>query len=149
MISSYTRIPASLLDKLNGDKLNKDINKFVKKTGQDALENVKEFGKGVGSVTTPYGGAPHWQGKIYEPGHYSGYLSDTHYMKMEGSNNAKILSDAEFVEGVIEGFSTNWNITFPPNYYHKRAVDKLFTTNLYGNKVIENWKEVRNQGTNW
>ena len=150
MISSKVTIPPSLLKKLDSRKLEKDVEKFVKKTGQDAVDNVREFGLGVGSVYPPEGGAPHWQGKITHAGHYSGYLSDIHYMIMSSSNNAQILSEAEFVWGVIEGYSTNEpGKTFPPNYYHKRAVDKLYKTNLYGNKFQENWKDVRQQGTSW
>ena len=150
MISQRVTIPSSLLKKLDKNALERDVERLVKKTTEDALEKVKEYGVGSGSTLEPYGGAPHWQGKITVPGHYSGYLSDTHYMKMQNPKNGQVVSDAEFVEGVIEGYSTNWsNVTFLENRYHKRAVDKLLESNLYGNKIQENWSNIRNKGTNW
>jgi len=150
MISATVTMPPSLLKRLDSSSIKKDIELLVEQTSDDALENVKEFGLGVGSVLEPYGGAPHWQGKITVEGHYSGYLSDSHYKKHESANHAQIVSSAEFVEGVIEGYSTNWEgVTFGANNYHKRAVDKLFQTNLYGNKIQENWKNIRNTRSSW
>lgn len=144
MISQRVTLSNALLKRLDTNALERDVERFVKKTTEDALENVKKYGVGVSGGREPRGGAPHWQGPIRIPGHYSGYLSDTHYMKMKNPKNGQIVSDAEFVEGVIEGYSTNVaNLTFPENRYHKRAVDELLTTNLYGNRVQENWSEIR------
>lgn len=149
MIRTNVKVAPSLLDKLNGKKLETQIESLVMKTGENALQNIKEFGLGVGSVLEPFGGAPHWQGKITVPGHYSGYLSDSHYLRKQSPFHVQIVSSAEFTEGVIEGFSTNWNITFGPNHYHKRAVDKLFTTGLYGNQIQSNWNSIRNNRVSW
>ena len=142
MISHNVKIPPSLLKKLNKSFIEKKGELLIDKVSNEALENVKEFGLGTGSVLEPYGGAPHWQGKITVQGHYSGYLSDTHYRKHETPFHAQIVSDAEFVDGVLKGYSTNWEgVTFGMNNYPKRAVDKLVQTNLYGNRIQEFWKE--------
>ena len=142
MISFRKRISPSLMRILSKDYVEKKGELLVDKVSSEALYNVKEFGLGVGSVLEPYGGAPHWQGKIEVQGHYSGYLSDTHYRKHESPLHAQIVSDAEFVDGVLKGYSTNWHgRTFGMNNYPKRAVDKLVQTNLYGNRIQEFWKE--------
>lgn len=126
MISTKIRVSPSLLKKLSRNVGEECIEDLVDKIGVDSLENVKEFGLGVGSVAEPYGGAPHWQGKIYVEGHYRGYLSDTHYMKHEDPYHVQIVSSAEFVDGVLQGYSTNWHgVVFGANNYPKRAVDKL------------------------
>lgn len=127
MISYDVKIPESLFNKLNKSIWEDCVEDFVDKVGVDALTNVKEYGEGVGAGwTEPFGGAPHWKGKIEIPGHYSGYLSDMHKLHHVDRFHVQIVSSAEFTEGVIEGYSTNWNITFGPNAYHKRAVDRLY-----------------------
>lgn len=133
MIISRTRVPNSLLIKLSSYNLEQVASRLVNKVGDDALRNVREYGVGTaGGNENPTGGAPYWQGQIKIAGHRRGYLSDSHYIKQINPFNVQIVSNADFVEGVLDGFSTNWRgqggipITFPPNYYHKRAVDKLY-----------------------
>lgn len=147
MIHYNISISNNLRKRIDKNILEKDIGLLIEKTSDAALNNVKEFGLGVGSVTEPFGGAPHWQGEITVQGHYRGYLSDSHYKKHETPYNAQIISSAEFVEGVIRGYSTNWHgVRFGANNYHKRAVDKLLESNLYGNNIQENWAKIRNRG---
>lgn len=142
MISTKVKVPQSLLKKLSKEYVEKKGALLVDKTSQEALNNVKQFGLGSGSTIVPFGGAPHWQGKITVQGHYSGYLSDTHYRKIVSPLHAQIASDAEFVDGVLRGYSTNWHgHHFGLNNYPKRAVDALVQTNLYGNRIQEFWKE--------
>lgn len=137
MISYRVKIPNSLKIKLSSYNMTHVTKRFTNKIGLEALRNVREFGIGTaGGNTNPTGGAPYWQGKIWEKGHRRGYLSDSHYLKQTGINEVQIVTSADFAEGVIEGISTNWftsdgfPYTFPPNRYHKRAVDKLYTENV-------------------
>lgn len=142
MISTKVIVPDSLKKKLTKEFVDKKAEILIDKTSQEALSYVKEFGLGTGSTIEPFGGAPHWQGKVTVQGHYSGYLSDTHYRKVLSPLHAQIASDAEFVDGVLRGYSTNWHgHRFGLNNYPKRAVDKLVQTNLYGNRIQEFWKE--------
>lgn len=150
MISTKVKVPQSLLKKLDSGTTEKHIENLVSKTSDDALANVKEFGLGVGSVLQPYGGAPHWQGKIQVLGHYSGYLSDTHYKVQQSPYHAQIVSSADFVDGVLQGYSTNWaGVRFGANNYPKRAVDKLLKSNLFGNQIQKNWSDIRKSGGVW
>ena len=132
MISTKVTIPQSLLKKLDRKPYEDTLKEVVDKTGVDALNKVQEYGTGVSGGYEPEGGAPHWLGIVSVPGHYSGYLSDEHHIKHIDSYNVQIVATAEFADGVINGYSTNWidkktgnMLRFPPNPYHKRAVDTL------------------------
>lgn len=150
MISYRVKIPNSLKIRLSSYHMNNNVKFLVNEISEEALRYVKEYGIGTaGGNTNPTGGAPVWQGKVGglgKAGHYRGYLSDSHYIKRVAENHAQIISSADFVDGVIEGYSTNWfdkngnPITFPPNRYHKRAVDKLMqndVANVYWKRVTE------------
>lgn len=140
MISYRVKIPNSLKIKLSSYNMTQVTKRFTNKIGLEALRNVREFGIGTaGGNTNPTGGAPVWQGKVGglgKTGHYRGYLSDSHYLKQSNSNEAQVVTTADFAEGVIIGISTNWfdkngnPVTFPPNRYHKRAVDKLYANGI-------------------
>lgn len=131
MISANVSISPSLKRKLEKSWMDNNVSKLVDSVANQSLWNIQEYGFGSAKGNTPSGGAPIWQGKIYDNTHYRGYLSESHFIHKESNNNAKIVSSADFLEGVIKGYSTNWTdsqgnaYTFPPNYYHKRAVDKL------------------------
>lgn len=128
MIISRTKVPTSLIVKLSKYNFEQTTSQFVNDVSNEALRNVREYGIGTaGGNEDPTGGAPYWQGKIEVEGHRRGYLSDSHYIKNINPFHAQIVSSADFVDGVIYGYSTNGTGRFPPNPYHKRAVDKLYT----------------------
>lgn len=165
MITAECIIPQSLKRKLKKSWLDNRANNLTTGVANNLLWNVQEYGFGVGNYSLPYpnydenhhgysktnrtpsGGAPIWQGKISETGHYRGYLSESHYIKYVSSNHAQIVSSADFTEGVIRGYSTNWFNTdgepyyFPPNPYHKRAVDKMYRENV----IPTVWKSIRDK----
>ena len=130
MISANVKIPQSLLNRLTKTWVDNSASDLVDATATNMLWNIQEYGFGSAGQNTPSGGAPIWQGRIWEDGHYRGYLSESHYIKKINPFNAQIVTPADFVEGVIEGYSTNWfyhdgiPVVFPPNPYHKRVVDK-------------------------
>lgn len=138
MISANVKIPQSLLNKLSQTWVDNSASDLVDATATDMLWNIQEYGFGSADLQTPSGGAPIWQKKITVPGHYRGYLSESHYIKKENPFNAQIVTSAEFVEGVIYGFSTNSEGTFNPNPYHKRAVDTTFRNG----KIPVIWKNI-------
>ncbi len=163
MISAECVIPQSLKRKLEKSWLDNRANNLTVAVSNSLLWNVQEYGFGVGKYSlsypnydslaytnsrrTPSGGAPVWQGRIYENGHYRGYLSESHYIKYVSPNHAQIVSSADFTEGVIRGYSTNWFNSdgepyyFPPNPYHKRAVDKMYRENV----IPTAWKSIRDK----
>lgn len=137
------RIPNSLKIRLSKYHHEQKVKIFINETGQDALNYVKQYGVGTaGGNTNPTGGAPVWQGKIETSGHYRGYLGESHFLRRVAYNHVQIASSADFVEGLMEGVSTNWfnedgyPVTFPPNYYHKRAVDSL----IIQQHIPVNWR---------
>ena len=131
MISINTRISPNLKRKMSGKWVDEIASTLVDTTSNALLWNIQEYGFGSAKGNTPSGGSPIWQGRIYEKGHYRGYLRESHHIVKESFYHSKIVSSADFVEGVIEGYSTNWQtsdgeeIVFGKNYYHKRAVDKF------------------------
>ena len=133
MISAKVNISKSLSSKLSPTWLNNCTSQFVDAVANRVLWNIQEYGFGSAKGNSPSGGSPIWQGMIWETGHYRGYLTESHQIKKLTPYHAQIVSSADFVEGVIEGFSTNWfdsdmnPITFPANYYHKRAVDRMYS----------------------
>lgn len=141
MISIKVDIPNKLKIRLSKYNTDITIGQFINKVGDDALLNVREYGEGGGN---PSGGAPYWQGKVTQKGHYRGYLSSSHYIKRISNNHIQIVSSAGFAEGVIIGQSTNWTTrdggayVFAPNPYHKRAVDKLYESG----SIQTNWRRV-------
>lgn len=127
MISSNVKIPNSLKIKLSKYYTNQNIKLLVNEVGDEALRKVKAYGIGTaGGNSNPTGGAPVWQKEVTVNGHYRGYLSDSHYLKRVSDTHVQIVSSAEFVDGVIGGYSTNGWGDFLPNPYHKRAVDSLY-----------------------
>lgn len=126
MISSKAKIPNSLKIKLSKYNMDNIASQLVNRVSEDVLLKVREYGEGTAGGNEPTGGAPYWQGEITVKGHRRGYLSDSHYIKRVDNYNTQIASSAEFTDGVINGYSTNWRgVTFRPNPYHKRAVDKF------------------------
>jgi len=148
VISAKTSIPPSLIRKLSRNWVDNRATNLVNSVANATLWNIREYGFGVAKSVlaypnydsdeydvenrTPSGGAPIWQGEIKESGHYRGYLSESHYVKSISPYHAQIVTPAEFVWGVIEGYSTNGNYRFPENPYHKRAVDKMYRDNIIG-----------------
>ena len=148
MISAKVKIPNSLKIKLSKYHIENNTKFLVNEVSEETLRKVKAYGIGTaGGNTNPTGGAPVWQGKVGDKlghtGHYRGYLSDSHYIKRVNNTHAQIVSSADFVDGVINGYSTNWfdsqgnPRTFPPNPYHKRAVDEMYREGFqeYWNRV--------------
>ena len=159
----------SLQRKLNKKWMEQNVSDLTDAVSNGILWNIKEYGVGVARTVAgfphykgeydraedtslnnpvnPTGGAPIWQGVISEPGHYRGYLSESHYIKKINSKQSYIATPAEFVWGVIYGYSTNEdqagnrNITFPPNPYHKRAVDNYIASGK--TKII--WSNIINR----
>lgn len=137
MIKVNVKFP-SLKRKLEGSWMKNRTTNLVDGVANKCLWNIQEYGFGSAGGNTPSGGSPIWQGKIWEKGHYRGYLSESHYIKKNGYNNAQIVTSADFVWGVIEGYSTNWfdsdmnPVIFPENRYHKRAVDNMYKDNTIG-----------------
>lgn len=144
MISQKITLSPSVTKKLSKSWINENSSKLVDAVATDMLWNIQEYGFGSAKGNTPSGGSPIWQGRIMEKGHYRGYLTESHQIKKVDSHNAKIVSSADFVEGVIEGVSTNWfdsdmnPVVFGENLYHKRAVDKTFAER----KIPIIWKNV-------
>lgn len=153
MISANVRLSPSLEEKLKQSWIDTKADELTDAIAHATLENVKEYGIGVAREVlafpnydendgkhetnrTPSGGSPIWQGEITEVGHYRGYLSESHRIEKVNHYQSRIVTPAEFVWGVIEGYSTNSfdsmgnEIRFPPNPYHKRAVDKMFSEGL-------------------
>jgi len=115
----------------------------TQKIAEDTLANVKVYGEGVGNGRTAKGGSPWWQGKVTVQGHYRGYLSDSHSVKKVDKFHKQIVSSAGFVEGVIEGYSTNWaGVRFGMNNYPKRAVDKTYRDGSIPSRVRQSMNEV-------
>lgn len=148
MIDVNVTISPSLQRKLSSVWIDNSANKLTDAVASDTLWKIQEYGFGSAGGNTPSGGSPIWQGKIWENGHYRGYLTESHYIKKINPYHIQIASSADFVEGVIQGVSTNWfdsdmyPITFPPNYYHKRAVDKMFAEG----KIPIIWNNIVNGG---
>ena len=144
MISANIRLSPSLQRKLEKSWMDNNVSKLVDSVANQSLWNIQEYGFGSAGGNKPSGGSPIWQGKIYEEGHYRGYLTESHFIKKINNNRAQIVSSAEFIDGVIEGYSTNWFDSqgnpriFPPNYYHKRAVDKMFASQT----IPVSWKNI-------
>jgi len=144
MISTSVRISPSLQRKLQKSWMDNNVSKLVDSVATQSLWNIREYGFGSAGGNKPSGGAPIWQGKIYDNTHYRGYLSESHQIVKQANNHAQIVSSADFLEGVIEGYSTNWADSdgnpyiFPPNYYHKRAVDELYTSQT----IPISWKNI-------
>lgn len=124
MIGCNVKIPQSLLNKLTQTWVDNSASDLVDAVATDMLWNIQEYGFGGYDLNTPSGGAPIWQKEIKVSGHYRGYFSESHYIKKINSFNTKIVTPAEFVKGVIYGYSTNSEGVFNPNPYHKRAVDR-------------------------
>ena len=131
MISTKVTISQKLLQRLSDDVIEECAKEIADKVGVDVLEKVQKYGEGTGNGGTAFGGAPHWQGAVTVAGHYRGYLSEQHRLVHASPYHVQIVSDADFVWGVIYGISTNFVtkngefVRFPPNPYHKRAVDKV------------------------
>ena len=152
-VSYNVKIPNRLKIRLSDYNHKTKVRLFVNETGYDALRWVKQYGIGTAGGRKPTGGAPVWQGRagfsrksfgegFIRNGHYRGYLSESHYLKRISPTHVQIASSAEFVDGVLGGYSTNWSgITFGANNYHKRAVDKLFSTNSFE----VNWKRMNSR----
>lgn len=150
MISSMSvRVPKSLYNKLNRSAWQNVIKEFVNNVGVDALSKVQEYGIGTSGGVAPEGGAPHWQGPITVRGHYSGYLSDEHHINKIDDYHLQIVTTADFAEGVIYGYSTNWvdnggaPFLFEPNPYHKRAVDNMVRDGMIANRWHEMGSRVK------
>lgn len=146
MITANVEISDNLKRKLSTSWLDKSASDLVDSVAHASLENIREYGFGTAMTSyetdmngvrqikrsKPSGGAPIWQGNIYDPTHYRGYLRELHSIKKVSPYHSQVVTSADFVEGLMEGYSTNWfdsygnPIIFPPNYYHKRAVDKVF-----------------------
>ena len=142
-VNIKVKIPNSLKIKLSKYNHETKVRQFVSETGNDALRFVKHYGVGTAGGAEPSGGAPVWQGDVRVNGHYRGYLSDSHYLKFVSPTHVQVVTSADFAWGVITGNSTNWtvhggHVSFPPNYYHKRAVDTLKRTN----SIAMNWKKL-------
>ena len=142
MITYRVKIPNKLKIRLSKYNMTIAIRQFVQKVGDDALLNVMEYGIGTGGGNpTPTGGAPYWQGEVRK-GHRRGFLSDSHYIKHISPTHIQIVSSADFTWGVLIGQSTNWMdkdggyVRFAPNPYHKRAVDKLYSSG----SIQTNWR---------
>jgi len=147
MIQCRIKIPETLKVKLSVKANETKIEEFVNQTTEDALGYVHRYGVGSAGGNEPEGGAPVWQGRVgsrkrfgkgtIENQHYRGYLRDSHYINKLGSYHMQIVSSADFVNGVLEGYSTNWSgVTFGANNYHKRAVDDLIRDNV----INTNWR---------
>ena len=123
MISTKVKISPSLKRKLNKSWMENNITNLVDSVANQSLWNIQEYGFGSANNNIPSGGSPIWQGRINTSGHYRGYLTESHFINKPNSHHAQIASSAEFLDGVIEGYSTNWRdsngepIIFPPNYY--------------------------------
>lgn len=130
------KISPSLEEKLKPSWMKNNVSKLIDATSHASLNNVREYGFGSAKGNKPSGGSPIWQGKIWENGHYRGYLTESHYIVRKNNNHAQIVTSAEFADSLMEGFSTNWfdsdgnPVMFPENYYHKRAVDKLYSERI-------------------
>ena len=145
MISYNIKIPQSLLNRLSRTWVDNRANYLTDAVSNDVLWNIQEYGFGSADGNTPSGGSPIWQGKIYEKGHYRGYLRESHYIKKISPYNAQIVTSADFAESLILGVSTNWFDSegnprvFGENWYHKRAVDKMIREGkipiIWGNVV--------------
>lgn len=127
MIQTKARISSSLQRKLTESWMKNNISDLVDAISHESLNNIKEYGFGSARGNIPSGGSPIWQGKIHHEGHYRGYLTESHYIKKNSPNHSQIVSSADFVDGVISGYSTNWEgVRFGANNYHKRAIDKVY-----------------------
>lgn len=139
MINIRTKVSNSLLVKLSRYNMDIVASRLVSKTADEALLNVMEYGEGTAGGNEPTGGAPYWQGKVTVEGHRRGYLSDSHFVRYVNNYHAQVLSSAFFVDGVLQGYSTNWHgVTFGANNYPKRAVDKL----IADGRINTIWREV-------
>lgn len=148
MIRADVQISQSLMRKLSPSWMDDRVSELVDGVATATLWNIQEYGIGVAKTRlaypnydplheyesdnrTPSGGAPVWQGEIRNEGHYRGYLSESHYINKVSLTESEIGTPAEFVWGVIEGYSVDTGdeyepqVRFPPNPYHKRAVDKM------------------------
>lgn len=139
MIRTSITTSPRLKKMLNGTYMKQVTPNFTEKVAKDIYFNVIEYGVGKGHQT---GGSPWWQGRVTVEGHYRGYLSGSHKVNHVEDNHSQITSSAEFVYGVIEGYSTNWaGVRFQPNPYHKRAVDKFFKENGVHRRLREAMSE--------
>ena len=146
MISTRVKIPNRLKIRLSKYEMELAKREFVSKLGDEALLNVMEYGEGARKLGDfeydegeAWGGSPYWQGPITVEGHRRGYLSDSHSKKHISPEQTNIVSSADFVEGVLKGYSTNWEgVTFGANNYPKRAVDKIRSEG----RIQTIWREV-------
>ena len=128
MISTRVKVPNRLIIKLSRHNMDIAASQLVGKIADEALLNVMRYGVGTAGGNDAMGGAPYWQGKITVEGHRRGYLSDSHFIHFDNPYHAKISSSASFVDGVLQGYSTNWHgVRFGANNYPKRAVDTLIS----------------------
>lgn len=148
MISCNVNIPPTLLNRLNQTWVDNRANELTDATSNDVLWSIQEYGFGSAGGNTPSGGSPIWQGRIYEKGHYRGYLTESHYIKKISPYNAQVVTSADFADSLIRGVSTNWYdsegnpIVFGENRYHKRAVDGM----IRDGKIPTIWRNIVGRG---
>lgn len=135
-----------LLRKLSVDNLGERVSKIGSKELL-LMVQTDEAGRAISPRKARYrkaeanykGGAPVWRFPKVRQGHYPTYLAYSHRIKSKGNRNL-IVSEAPFVEGVLEGrderplnqyglayrMKSPWRghkYKYGPNKYNKRVVD--------------------------